>query len=237
LSGRLTKVSSLRRLGLSERAVKQLRAGGCSRVAHVLGRTTNELLRLPYMGRKVVLELDQALEAHGFPPRPEVKGPEPSASRPLEEPKPPRPPKPPERRVTVQLAEGELELLRGWLGLLRDGLSALAESARASGAGPEVVRWLVAQAAMIRGRHELFDRSFYQTTPAVMPEAKPVFMTRIEAADYLRQSEATLRRWQREGHGPRPMQIGRKLVYEQGELIAYARSRGIEAGEPERDGE
>jgi hypothetical protein len=234
LSGRLTKVSSLRRLGLSERAVKQLRAGGCSRVAHVLGRTTNELLRLPYMGLKIVRELDQALEAHGFPRRPEVKGPEPSASRPPEEPKPP---KPPERRVTVQLAEGEIELLRGWLGLLREGLSALAESARASGAGPEVVRWLVAQAAMIRGRHELFDRSFYQITPAVMPEVKPVFMTRIEAADYLRQSEATLRRWQREGHGPRPMQIGRKLVYEQGELVAYARSLGVEPGEPERDGE
>jgi hypothetical protein len=209
----VTTGTALARLGLLRpEALRRLRDGGCVTVGDALSRSTIELLRLPYVGWKIVRELDTALSRHGLARRDEAEEPERAA------------PPPAERRVMVQLALGELALMQGWLGVMDRFLVALAESARATGADVEVVRWLERQAALARGRIDIFDRPFHPTAPKVLPEAKPVFMSRSEAAEYLRCSEATLQRWAREGVGPRVIRIGRQPVYDQGELVAFVRS-------------
>jgi hypothetical protein len=221
----VTTGTQLSRLGgLRPEAVTRLRDGGCATVGDALSRSTIELLRLPYVGWKIVRELDTVLGRYGLARRDEAEEPQ-------------KAPAPAERRVMVQLAAGELPLMQGWLGVMDRFLVALAESARATGAHVEVVRWLERQAALARGRVGMFDRPFYPTAPKVLPEAKPVFMSRSEAAKYLRCSEATLQRWAREGVGPRVIRIGRQPVYEQGELVAFVRSGAVEAKRIERDGE
>ena len=48
------------------------------------------------------------------------------------------------------------------------------------------------------------------------------FLTTGEAAEFLRLSVVTLGRWRVEGVGPRYRKFGRKVVYGQADLIAWA---------------
>jgi hypothetical protein len=51
------------------------------------------------------------------------------------------------------------------------------------------------------------------------------YLNQAEAADFLRLSERTLERWRVEGHGPRFRRFGRRIVYAQGDLEAWANGR------------
>jgi Helix-turn-helix domain len=53
----------------------------------------------------------------------------------------------------------------------------------------------------------------------------PVFMTVIEAAAFLRISPVTLGRWRIEGHGPPFCKFGKRVLYECGDVIAWANTR------------
>ena len=52
-----------------------------------------------------------------------------------------------------------------------------------------------------------------------------VYNTQSEAAEFLRLSERTLERWRVEGMGPQFRRFGRRVVYAQSDLEAWADSR------------
>ena len=53
----------------------------------------------------------------------------------------------------------------------------------------------------------------------------PVFLTAPEAAALLRLSLVTLSRWRIEGSGPAYHKLGRRVVYDRAELIAWAETQ------------
>lgn len=55
--------------------------------------------------------------------------------------------------------------------------------------------------------------------------AEPVYLTAIEAAEYLRLSELTLRNWRKTGYGPRFAKFGRRVAYGKADLVAWAEAR------------
>lgn len=52
-------------------------------------------------------------------------------------------------------------------------------------------------------------------------------LTTREAADQLRVSQDTMRRWRREGGGPEYLKIGGRYYYEQADLDAYIKASKV----------
>ena len=53
----------------------------------------------------------------------------------------------------------------------------------------------------------------------------PKYLTSEEAAEFLRTPLATLYKWRHEGTGPRARKVGKRLLYEQTELIDWVDSQ------------
>jgi hypothetical protein len=62
--------------------------------------------------------------------------------------------------------------------------------------------------------------------PTEILDDQDVLYTRKEAAKYLRNSVPTLERWAREGIGPKPVKIGRRVHYRLRELRRAASGEG-----------
>jgi hypothetical protein len=53
----------------------------------------------------------------------------------------------------------------------------------------------------------------------------PIFLTALEAADFLRISPVTLGRWRIEGKGPPFRKFGRRVLYATSDLIAWGEAQ------------
>ena len=61
----------------------------------------------------------------------------------------------------------------------------------------------------------------------VVQTAAPIYLTQPEVAEFLRVSERSLERWRVEGSGPRFRRFGRRVVYAQHDLVAWAEGRSF----------
>lgn len=52
----------------------------------------------------------------------------------------------------------------------------------------------------------------------------PDFMTTAEYAAVIRAPESTVRYWRYVGKGPRGRRVGKRVLYERGEILAYLKS-------------